>query len=107
MDTSRRARVFRFAIACVAAIAVDFASTTANAADPNKILRALEAMRPKAYDGHLGLLLDLAPAIGVREVPDPYYGGLDGFERVLDLVEQASEELVARVRSNIDVTRER
>jgi len=71
------------------------------------ILRALEAMRPKTYDGHLGLLLDLAPAIGVREVPDPYYGGLDGFERVLDLVEQASEELVVRVRSSIDVTPER
>jgi low molecular weight protein-tyrosine phosphatase len=67
------------------------------------ILRALEAMRPEAYDGHLGLLLDLVPAAGVREVPDPYYGGLDAFERVLDLVEQASEELVIRVRRQIDV----
>lgn len=65
------------------------------------ILHALEAMRPQAYDGHLGLLLDLAPAAGVREVPDPYYGGLDAFERVLDLVEQASEALVIRVRGHI------
>ena len=39
MDTSRRARVFRFAIACVTAIAVDFVATMANAADPSKILR--------------------------------------------------------------------
>jgi protein-tyrosine phosphatase len=61
-------------------------------------LRALEAMRPDGYDGHLGLLLDLVPSAGVREVPDPYYGGLDTFERVLDLVEQASAELITRIR---------
>ena len=33
------------------------------------------------------------------EAPDPYYGGSDGFERVLDLVEMASEELLLRVRA--------
>jgi low molecular weight protein-tyrosine phosphatase len=71
------------------------------------ILRALEAMRPPTYDGHLELLLDLVPAIGMREVPDPYYGGLDGFERVLDLVEQASAGLIARIRNHIDVAPER
>jgi protein-tyrosine phosphatase len=32
---------------------------------------------------------------GVREVPDPYYGGPDGFDRVLDLVEDACEGVVA------------
>ena len=31
---------------------------------------------------------------GDRDVPDPYYGGPDGFERVLDLVEDASRELL-------------
>ena len=64
-------------------------------------LRALEEMRPASFAGHLGLLLDLAPAVGVREVPDPYYGGPDGFERVLDLAEQASVELVMRVRATL------
>ena len=29
-----------------------------------------------------------------REVPDPYYGGVTGFERVLDLVEDASRGLL-------------
>ena len=29
-----------------------------------------------------------------REVPDPYYGGASGFERVLDLVEEASRGLL-------------
>ena len=32
-------------------------------------------------------------------VPDPYYGGKDGFEQVLDLVEDASEGLLRHVRS--------
>ena len=60
-------------------------------------LRRLEAMRPGGYEGHLGLFLDLAPHLGVREVPDPYYGGPEGFERVLDLVESASAALLARL----------
>ncbi|GIK88149.1 MAG: low molecular weight phosphotyrosine protein phosphatase [Burkholderiales bacterium] len=60
-------------------------------------LRDLQALRPRAHHGHLGLFLDFAPSLGVREVPDPYYGGLDGFERVLDLVEEASERLLEHV----------
>ena len=35
-----------------------------------------------------------------REVPDPYYGGSAGFERVLDLVEQASEGLLKNIRKS-------
>ena len=65
-------------------------------------LRALEALRPPDYGGHLGLLLDLVPGVGVQEVPDPYYGSPDAFERVLDLVEPASAELVRRIRASID-----
>lgn len=34
--------------------------------------------------------LDYAPHLGVREVPDPYYGEKLGFEKVLDMVEDAS-----------------
>lgn len=60
-------------------------------------LRVLSGMRPDVYDGHLGLMLDFAPSLGVREVPDPYYGGFEGFERVLDLLEQASEKLLEQV----------
>ncbi len=32
------------------------------------------------------------------EVPDPYYGGASGFERVLDLIESAAEGLLAEIR---------
>jgi protein-tyrosine phosphatase len=35
---------------------------------------------------------------GGRDVPDPYYGGADGFERVLDLVEEASRALLVELR---------
>ena len=64
-------------------------------------LRALEKMKPADFDGHLGLLLDFSPELGLREVPDPYYGGPEGFDRVLDLVEPATKGLLAEVRLTI------
>ncbi len=42
--------------------------------------------------------LDFATGLPEREVPDPYFGGPDGFERVLDLVEEASEGLLDDIR---------
>ena len=42
--------------------------------------------------------LDFAPDSPERQVPDPYYGGPGGFERVLDLVEEASEGLLDDIR---------
>ena len=55
---------------------------------------------PQAYAGHLGLLLDFVPDVGSREVPDPYFGGPEGFEHVLDLMERASAALLARIRAS-------
>jgi protein-tyrosine phosphatase len=42
--------------------------------------------------------LDFAPDRPEREVPDPFYGGPEGFEHVLDLVETASEGLLEEIR---------
>jgi protein-tyrosine phosphatase len=61
-------------------------------------LRVLTEMKPAEFGGHLGLLLDFAPDLGVREVPDPYYGGPEGFDRVLDLIEASTAGLVARLQ---------
>jgi protein-tyrosine phosphatase len=36
------------------------------------------------------------------EVPDPYYGGASGFERVLDLLEDGCENLLARLREQLE-----
>jgi len=47
--------------------------------------------------GAVELFLRLAPQLGEEEVPDPYYGGEDGFEYVLDLCEAAVDGLLARV----------
>jgi len=64
-------------------------------------LRALDEMKPVGFEGRLGLLLDYAPELGLREVPDPYFGGPEGFERVLDLIEPAMKRLVVEVESAI------
>jgi len=64
-------------------------------------LRALTEMKPDDFAGHLGLLLEFAPATGVREVPDPYYGGAEGFDRVLDLIEASTAGLIARLRPTL------
>jgi protein-tyrosine phosphatase len=45
--------------------------------------------------GRVRLLLDYAPALGVREVPDPYYGEPRDFEYVLDIVTTATRGLLA------------
>jgi protein-tyrosine phosphatase len=39
-------------------------------------------------------MLEFAPSADLEDVPDPYYGGAVGFERVLDLVEEASTGLL-------------
>lgn len=42
--------------------------------------------------------IELFDAAG-REIPDPYYGGPEDYERTLDLVEAATEEMIARLRT--------
>ena len=44
--------------------------------------------------GRVELLLSYAPQWGERNVPDPYYGGEAGFERVLDLIESAARGVI-------------
>ena len=58
----------------------------------------LKQICPKGMEYKLGLFLDYAPDIGVTEVPDPYYGGTAGFDRVLDLVEEASRGLISHLQ---------
>ena len=62
-------------------------------------LRDLTALKPPEYAGYLGLLLDFAPELGVREVPDPYFGGAAAFETVLELTERAGAALLAHIRA--------
>lgn len=65
----------------------------------NANLSILQRLRPNDADSHLGLFLDFAERHGDHEVPDPYYGSVDGFERVLDMAEDASDGLLRHIRS--------
>lgn len=55
----------------------------------------LEQLRPG--EGAVPELFLARQGLAVDEVPDPYYGGAAGFERVLDLLESACDGLVAEV----------
>jgi protein-tyrosine phosphatase len=54
---------------------------------------------PEQYRERVRLFLEFAPAIDEEDVPDPYYGGPVGFERVLDLAEEASAGLLDELMS--------
>ena len=43
--------------------------------------------------------LDYAPHVGTQDVPDPFYGGREGFDHALDLIEQAARGLLAKLLS--------
>jgi len=53
---------------------------------------------PEEYRGRVRLLLDYAEDRDDKEVPDPYYGGNVGFERVLDMVEDAVDGFMVHLR---------
>ncbi|MER5416954.1 MULTISPECIES: low molecular weight protein-tyrosine-phosphatase [Streptomyces] len=67
-------------------------------------LRDLRALAPTAQDAaKVRLLRSYDPAASAAEtdVPDPYYGPLDGFEECLELVEAASPGLLDAVRAAV------
>ena len=53
---------------------------------------------------HLAKFLTFAPHLGEEDVPDPYYGEGNGFETVLDMIEAASEGLLADIRASGKLT---
>lgn len=57
-------------------------------------LAHLQRLAPPDYQGHLSLFLDFAPGARGQSVPDPYHGGPEGFEVVLDLCQAAAEGLL-------------
>jgi protein-tyrosine phosphatase len=61
-------------------------------------LAILNRISPADSNSQVGLFLEYARHHNEREVPDPYYGGADGFERVLDMVEDAAQGLLEEIR---------
>lgn len=61
-------------------------------------IKDLMKVAPKQYSHKVHLFLEFANSFADTEVPDPYYGGARGFQYVLDLVEDASDGLIARLK---------
>ena len=64
-------------------------------------LEFLRRSCPKENLSRLGLFLDFADDLALDEVPDPYYGGIEGFEKVLDLCEQGSRSLIESIARSV------
>jgi protein-tyrosine phosphatase len=62
----------------------------------------LSQFAPAGAGHKLRLLMEFARRSGVDEVPDPYYGAPDGFELVLNLVEDAAEGLLDHFRRGLE-----
>ena len=64
-------------------------------------LANLQQQCPVAYQSKLMLMLSFHPDDSLQEVPDPYYGGAQGFEIVYEMVELACRNLFKQVTSNL------
>lgn len=61
-------------------------------------MRDLQSMDRKNQYGHkLKMMTDYCQTMNAKEVPDPYYGGPEGFEHVLDILEDACKGLLNEI----------
>jgi protein-tyrosine phosphatase len=58
----------------------------------------LQSMGRTSSAGKIKLTMSYARRFQEDEVPDPYYGGPQGFERVLDMLEDASRGLLESLK---------
>ena len=72
----------------------DFESFDLILAMDEENLRELHQRATPRHHERIRLVMDFAPQAQRRAVPDPYYGGAQGFEEVLDLLEEAAEGLL-------------
>lgn len=64
-------------------------------------LQLLHRMSPIRHRHKVRLFLDFAQHLGRSDVPDPYYGDVEGFELVLDIAEAASRALLDHLRPRL------
>ena len=77
--------------------AADFDNFDLLLAMAKKNLAELKAMVPCGVKASLRLFLDYAGDSPLSEVPDPYYGGLEGFEEVYQIVMRSCEKLMIKM----------
>lgn len=62
-------------------------------------LRDLRRTCPAAHQSKIALFLSYSDRFSEDEVPDPYYGGPEGFDRVFDMVEDAAAALLSAIKA--------
>lgn len=75
----------------------DFARFDLLLAMDRENLALLQERSPPQYRERIRLFLEYAPHAYTDEVPDPYYGAANGFETVLDLLEEAAAGLLVEL----------
>lgn len=65
-------------------------------------LRIMKRMAPPGARAQLGMFLEASGRWKGEDVPDPYYGGPEGFDLVLDMVEEAAERWLDRIEAELD-----
>ena len=64
-------------------------------------LEEMRTLAPAKSRDRARLFLDYAPQLNLRAVPDPYYGGPEGFETVLDLAEHGCRSLFLAIAAQV------
>lgn len=84
------------------AIANDFNDFDYVLAMDNENYQNLQSICPEGSEEKLHLFLDFSQEYSESQVPDPYYGGDQGFEHVFDLVESASRGLLDDIKNRFN-----
>lgn len=79
----------------------DFAEFDYILAMDNGNLAELRRVAPMEHRARLGLFMEYGTRYAAVEVPDPYYGNLEGFEQVLDMVEDACTGLLVAIKKEL------
>ncbi len=80
----------------------DFARFDLILAMDHQNLADLRKRCPPQHADKVRMLMGFGAAGAVQAVPDPYFGGVDGFETTLDLCEQACTGLMTALRERLD-----
>ena len=81
------------------AIKLDFETFDYIVAMDHENIAYLNTICPSGNEDKLNLFMEFSNNRSFEEIPDPYYGGRSGFERVLDLVEEAGRGLLKEIRT--------
>jgi protein-tyrosine phosphatase len=65
-------------------------------------MRIIRGMAPKEAKARIGMFLEASAQWKGEDVPDPYYGGVQDFELVLDMVEEAAARWLDRFEAELD-----